>query len=114
MNLATIQAYLRSNRIDGWLLYDFRGSNPIALHVAGLQTSGSRRWFLWIPAAGEPTLADPCHRGSTFRDVRAELRGEMQIYAGWRELEELLRGADAARPARASPWSTARKTPSPT
>jgi Xaa-Pro dipeptidase len=90
MNLATIQAYLRSNRIDGWLLYDFRGSNPIALHLAGLQTSGSRRWFLWIPAEGEPTwLIHAIERG-TFRDVREELRGEMQIYVGWRQLEELL------------------------
>jgi hypothetical protein len=65
MNLAIIQEYLRSNRIDGWLLYDFRGSNPIALHVAGLQTSGSRRWFLWIPAHGDPVwLIHAIERGT--------------------------------------------------
>lgn len=90
MNLAIIQAYLRSNRIDGWLLYDFRGSNPIALHLAGLRTSGSRRWFLWIPAQGEPIwLIHAIERG-TFLNVREELRGEVQIYVGWRQLEEML------------------------
>jgi len=90
MNLAIIQEYLRSNRIDGWLLYDFRGSNPIALHLAGLQTSGSRRWFLWIPAHGDPVwLIHAIERG-TFVNVRQELRGEMRIYVGWRQLEEML------------------------
>ena len=90
MNLATIQAYLRSNRIDGWLLYDFRGSNPIALHLAGLRTSGSRRWFLWIPAQGEPIWLIHAIERSTFLNVREELRGEVQIYVGWRQLEEML------------------------
>ena len=54
MNLNEIQAYLTANQLDGWLLYDFRGTNPVALHVAGLQSSGSRRWFLWrkrVPAS---------------------------------------------------------------
>ncbi len=90
MNLSTIQTYLRTNHIDGWLLYDFRGSNPIALHLAGLRTSGSRRWFLWIPAHGEPIwLIHAIERG-TFLNVREELRGEVRIYVGWRQLEEML------------------------
>src|SRR5207245_6223265 len=33
MDLAGIQAALREQRIDGWLLYDFRGRNPIARAV---------------------------------------------------------------------------------
>jgi Xaa-Pro aminopeptidase len=52
-----VQKALRSERLDGWLLYDFHGSNPIAATLAGL-TDGShmttRRWFYLIPAAGEP------------------------------------------------------------
>ena len=49
MILHELQTYLQAHQLDGWLLYDFRGTNPVALHVAGLTTSGSRRWFLWIP-----------------------------------------------------------------
>jgi Xaa-Pro aminopeptidase len=90
MNLATVQAYLADQQIDGWLLYDFRGSNPVALYVAGLTTSGSRRWFLWIPAQGEPRWLIHAIEGSTFRSVRRELAGEVLTYAGWRELEAKL------------------------
>jgi Xaa-Pro aminopeptidase len=52
-----VQKALRSEGLDGWLLYDFHGSNPIAATLAGL-TDGShmttRRWFYLIPSAGEP------------------------------------------------------------
>ena len=55
--MRAVQKALRSERLDGWLLYDFHGSNPIAATLAGL-TDGShmttRRWFYLIPAAGEP------------------------------------------------------------
>ena len=42
--------------LDGWLLYDFRGSNPIARSVIGFDESqiGTRRWFYLIPRAGQP------------------------------------------------------------
>lgn len=90
VNLETIQAYLQLNHLDGWLLYDFRGQNPIALHVAGLENSGSRRWFLWIPAQGRPAwLIHAIERG-TFIDVKPELDGTRHIYIGWQQLAELL------------------------
>jgi Xaa-Pro aminopeptidase len=57
LNVKAVQGVLRSERLDGWLLYDFHGSNPIAAKLAGL-TRGShmttRRWFYLIPAVGEP------------------------------------------------------------
>lgn len=90
MTLHDLQAYLAAHQLDGWLLYDFRGVNPVALHVAGLASSGSRRWFLWIPAAGEPRWLIHAIEGSTFRSVRAEVAGKMERYAGWRELETKL------------------------
>jgi Xaa-Pro aminopeptidase len=90
MTLHDIQTYLTDHQLDGWLLYDFRGTNPVALHVAGLTSSGSRRWFLWIPAAGAPRWLIHAIEGSTFRNVRAEVAGAMQRYAGWRELETKL------------------------
>ncbi len=90
MDITEIRAYLKANQIDGWLLYDFRGSNPVALHVAGIATSGSRRWFLWIPAEGEPRWLIHAIEGSTFRNVAPAVEGEKLVYAGWRELADLL------------------------
>ncbi len=76
MTLHDIQAYLKANDLDGWLLYDFRGTNPVALHVAGLASSGSRRWFLWLPAAGDPVWLIHAIEGAVpLSTLRAELAG---------------------------------------
>src|SRR5215212_9753381 len=57
LDVAAIQETLRSDGLDAWLLYDFRGSNPIAARLAGL-TDGThmttRRWYYLIPASGSP------------------------------------------------------------
>lgn len=48
---------LRADGVDGWLLYDFHGSNPIASRLAGLTGGGhmtTRRWYYLIPASGAP------------------------------------------------------------
>ena len=87
MNLSTIQDYLRTSRIDGWLLYDFRGLNPIALHLAGLTRSGSRRWFLWIPAEGKPVWLIHAIESSTFARTNPVMAGEVRQYVRWRDLE---------------------------
>lgn len=53
------QAALRGAGLDAWLLYDFRGSNPIArARLAPLLDGGvaSRRVFLLVPAEGESVL----------------------------------------------------------
>ena len=54
--LNEIQAALRDEKLDGWLLYDFKGINPIARSVTGLPANRflSRRWACFIPASGEP------------------------------------------------------------
>ena len=54
--LSEIQAAIRAEGLAGWLLYEFRGLNPIALDVLGISAarSGSRRWACFIPAQGEP------------------------------------------------------------
>lgn len=90
MNLSQIQTYLTANQLAGWLLYDFRGSNPVALHVGGLKSSGSRRWFLWIPAQGEPHWLIHAIEGSTFFNVNPAFKGQMTKYSSWQELESKL------------------------
>ena len=53
-SLATIQAALSAAGVDGWLLYDFRGCNPVARSMIGLEGMQSRRVFAWVPATGKP------------------------------------------------------------
>jgi Xaa-Pro dipeptidase len=53
--IAAIQEALREDQFDGWLLYDFHGSNPIAQRLVGLEgRHTTRRWFYFIPREGAP------------------------------------------------------------
>lgn len=88
--LAQIQAFLQQENVDGWLLYSFREQNPIALSVAGLQSGGSRRWFLWIPAQGTPSWLIHAIEGNTFVEVDPSLQGPKHQYVSWQQLEEEL------------------------
>lgn len=90
LDVPAVQAALQLARLDGWLLYDFHGSNPVSRRVAGLAATGhmtTRRWFYLIPAVGEP-------RGLVHKIERrtlAHLPGRMIEYAGRLELERGLR-----------------------
>ena len=50
--VAEIQAALRDNKLDGWLFYDFRKSDPLAYRILKLDEKGitTRRWFFYVPA----------------------------------------------------------------
>ena len=89
LDVAAIQQILRDDGLDGWLLYDFHGSNPIAAGLAGLNGGGhmaTRRWYYLIPAQGEP-------RGLVHAIERHNLDGlpgPKTVYAGREELETAL------------------------
>lgn len=55
-DLEKIKQEMRSAGVDGWLLFDFRGSNPYPARMVepgdGLLT---RRWFVWVPAGDGET-----------------------------------------------------------
>ena len=86
LDVASIQQTLRADGLDGWLLFDFHGSNPIAARLAGLDGGGhmtTRRWFYLIPATGEP-------RGLVHAIERHNLDalpGEKTVYAGRQQLD---------------------------
>jgi Xaa-Pro aminopeptidase len=87
LDVQAIQAALRADGVDGWLLYDFRGLNPIAADVTGVTRQpghlATRRWYYLIPASGEP-------RGLVHaieRDSLAHLPGATERYAGRDQLE---------------------------
>jgi Xaa-Pro dipeptidase len=56
LSIPAVQAALKEEGLDGWLLYDFHGSNPIARRLTGLDNGfkTTRRWYYVIPASGEP------------------------------------------------------------
>ena len=94
-DLSAIQAALREEQLDGWLLYDFHGSNPIARRVASLDGHGkltTRRWYYLVPADGTPRAL--VH--GIERDTLAHLPGDRHVYAERAELDAglatLLRG----------------------
>ncbi len=55
--LIAIQDAMRemADPVDAWLVFDFRGMNPIMAAVAGPEIVGSRRQYLHIPRSGAPT-----------------------------------------------------------
>src|SRR5262245_20967267 len=89
MDVKAIQKALAERQIDGWLLYDFRGSNPIARAVIGFDESqiGTRRWFYLVPREGEPVAILHVIEPNALRGAP----GRSLLYRSWRELEDALR-----------------------
>jgi Xaa-Pro dipeptidase len=55
LNIEAIQKDLRAAKLDGWLFYDFRGRDPVALRILQLPDGmRTRRWFYFVPAKGTP------------------------------------------------------------
>ena len=50
------QEHLCDSDVDGWLLYDYRGMNPIFRDAIGEIENITRPCWLWIPVTGEPRL----------------------------------------------------------
>ena len=90
IDLAAIQEALRADSLDGWLLYDFNGSNPIARRVVELDGTTkltTRRWYYMIPAQGEPLAL--VH--TIERDSLGPLPGMQREYAGRQQLADGLK-----------------------
>lgn len=87
LDIPAIQQALRADDLDGWLLYDFHGSNPIAACVTGLLGGAhmtTRRWYYLVPADGQPQgLVHAIERHNL-----DHLPGQKHVYAGREELEE--------------------------
>ncbi len=85
MKITQIQTALTELKLEAWLLYDFRGINPIAQNVAELTDAHiTRRWFCLIPANGEPKWLFHAIETPNFVDVP----GSIAHYTGWQELNE--------------------------
>lgn len=81
------QKLLQDYQMDGWLLYDFRRSNPLACRFLEIPESTllTRRFFYWIPKTGEPVKIV-----STVENPLIHLPGKELKFRSWQGLELIL------------------------
>lgn len=85
-DLTAVQGLLAVQRLDGWLLYDRDGSNPIAVKLVAPSGHPQRPWFYLITSTGEPiTLV----HNSELRQFD-HLPGKKLTYLGYRDFTKQL------------------------
>ena len=97
-SLPALQRALARHALDGWLLFDFQRTNPIAVDLLGLTGMLTRRHMAFIPAHGVPTALVPAIEPWPWNQWPAAWA--RRSYDGWAELEarlaELLAGRRVA------------------
>ena len=84
-DLPAVQSAIKSQKVDGWLLYDFRGINILAQRVVGLEEKKlSRRWFYFVPATGEPKKLVHAIEPASLDGLPGK---QKTVYRRWQELE---------------------------
>jgi len=89
-SLPALQSALASAELDGWLLYDFHGLNPVAVGMLELPGMTTRRFFVYIPRSGQPVAITHAIEQGPWLGWPTSWRKEK--YSSWRVLESLLAG----------------------
>ena len=84
--LERVRTLCSQRKVDGWLLFDFHGLNPVVARVLGLGGLATRRLFVFLPAVGRPVAI--VHRIEISR--LEGFPGDVRPYAAWRQLEQEL------------------------
>lgn len=86
--IKAIQAKLKEEKLDGWLFYIFRETNPVAESVLELPVGQhrSRRCYYWIGAEGNPVKLMHRIEPHTIEN----LPGETRFYLSYQSLREEL------------------------
>ena len=93
--LPHLQRLIAEAGLDGWLLFDFHGVNPIAGGLLRLDGMVTRRVFAWIPREGMPVAITHAIEQGPWRRWPAEWGRER--YSGWAALESTLAEAVGGR-----------------
>ena len=83
--LPELQRAIADAGVDGWLLFDFQGCNPIAAGLIGIQGFVTRRIFVWVPRDGVPSALGHAIEPGPWR-TWPKAWGH-SAYSSWRELE---------------------------
>jgi Xaa-Pro dipeptidase len=86
--LPAFQRAIADAGLDGWLLYDFHGLNPIAAGLLELKGMLTRRIFVFVPRSGPPLAITHAIEQGPWRTWPSAWRKER--YSSWRTLESLL------------------------
>ena len=87
-SLPAIQSALERAGLDGWLLYDFHGLNPVAVGMLELPGMTTRRFFVYIPRRGAPVAVTHAIEQGPWAGWPSKWTREK--YSSWRTLETLL------------------------
>jgi Xaa-Pro aminopeptidase len=82
-----LRAGLDAAGADGWLLFEFRGLNPIARRMLQLSHVATRRLFVYLPRDGEPIAVAHKIELQPFEGFP----GPVVPYSRWEELHAALR-----------------------
>lgn len=89
-DLPALQRAIAAAELDGWLLYDFRGINPIALSTVGLAGMVTRRFFCYVPRVGTPVAITHAIEQAPWAAWPSGWT--RHVYSSWRDLEQQLAG----------------------
>lgn len=96
--LPAIQSALKEMQLDGWLLFDFHGLNPVATGMLRFEGLLSRRIFALIPKEGAPIAISHNIEQGPWKHWPAEW--PKKRYSSWqaleKELAELVKGKKVA------------------
>ena len=86
-DVGQVQGLLAVQHLDGWLLFDRDGVNPIAVRLVSPDGHPTRPWFYMIPAKGNPVALVHSAEVRSFD----HLAGTKLTYTGYRDLDKQLR-----------------------
>ncbi|HUQ93774.1 MAG TPA: M24 family metallopeptidase [Bryobacteraceae bacterium] len=98
-----IQKTLKESGVGGWLFYDHHRRDPLAYRILRFDPgrTPTRRWFYFIPAAGEPVAI--VHRIEP--NMLNALPGKRREYASWQSMRQALQETLSTAGTIALQWS---------
>ena len=90
--LEQLQVLVHNAGLDGWLFYDFRGLNPFPAQLLKLNEGIlTRRWFLYLPASGQPTLVHHRIESTTWQQLLQDQTVAFKDFASHEPMDAQLR-----------------------
>ncbi len=85
MSYARVQEFMRDQKIDAWLVFDFRLNNPVLARLMGAgKFHVTRRLFWMLPATGEPKCLCQTIDDAAFK----KLGWPYTTYSGWHDMQQ--------------------------
>lgn len=87
-SLPSIQKAISAANLDGWLIFDFHGLNPIATGMLRIEGLATRRLFAFVPREGKPVAISHAIEQGPWKHWPSEWK--KVEYSSWRVLESTL------------------------